>query len=289
MEQKTGTYEKEMNNTLTLTEAEGTIQPPEGQEAQTARLVETVTGNEVYISIDENGIPFVCIDGRAGGHLVGPNSAGGSETLFVADDLTTKRFASEDGSTGTGYKNMLNVLKNAGYKIGGHDDSHNQGNTEKSGCGANDRLPQIYDMIVRKSDAIRATAAKLGVEVDDATHELIVKNAAARAAFTPGADLLAELKEEGGDESVDKLVGDHNEAIVVINTRRGTTLSREKLAEGFGDQTQAFNVDVWAFENAAKVISADDDEARQKQIAMVYYNVATALVLCGPKMQVAVR
>ena len=61
---------------------------------------------------------------------------------------------------------------------------------------------------------------------------------------------------------------------------------RDAIREEFGDDYQAFNVDVWAFPKSAKVISTDERDQQQKLAALVYYNLATALVLVGPSLRV---
>ena len=228
-----------------------------------------------------------CVDGRtpeAGANPLAPNAAGGTETLFVADDLTTKRYASEDGTTLSGYQNMVGALTNEGYVVGGHTDEH--ADDEKSGCGANDKLMPIYQYIAQNSDLLRGlTEEKFGYIVSDETHAMITGNATTRNQFSKGSQLLAALKANAEAEFVDRLHGKHSEVITVINKRQGTTLDRDALAAEFGSEYEAFNVDEWAFDEAARVTSITPEEVQQKKVAMAYYNLATALVLAGPKMR----
>jgi len=263
-----------------LTEAEGNIEATDTQRERVDELTERLMSGELHVGT-EHTVVCGCIDGRSPA-TPKPNSAGGSESLMVADDLTNKQFAGNDGTTLAAYRNVVGFLKKIGQPVGGHDDDHASG--DKSGCGANDKLEQIYDMIVRKGEHIRDLAAQYGIVIDDETHELIVSNAAQRAAFSPGAELKAELDwvTEG---TYDRLQGSHNEVIVALNTVAGTTLDRDALREAFGDEYQAFNVDVWAFQASANLISTTDDsrEAQQKVAALAYYNFATALTLCGAR------
>lgn len=232
----------------------------------------------------EHRIVCGCIDGRCGA-TVKPNSAGGTETLMVADDLTNKQFRGNDESTVSAYRNVVNFLSKAGYPVGGHDDDHAAG--DASGCGANDKLSAIYEMMVRKEDYIRELAAAYGIAVDHETHALITKNAANRSSFSTGAQIKSELNEVTAG-AYDHLRGAHKEVVAVLNTKFGTSLDRDALNQEFGDDYQAFNIDVWAFEESANVISTSNnsEESRQKVVAMAYYNFATALVLCGPNMRV---
>lgn len=269
----------------TLNIAEGTIEASEAQQERLDELTERMTTGEFHVPVDGT-MPTKCIDGRPGARGLAPNTAGGTESLMVADDLTTQRFAGEDGTTQAAYRNILAILRGEGAPVGGHTDDHAHG--EASGCGANDKLSLIYDFTVRHADEIRGLADAVGVSVDDETHDLIVSNAAARTSFSAGGELLTELRQAGGEEAIDPLEGGHKEVVAVINLRTGTTLDREALAAEFGNDYQAFNVDAWSFAEATEAISLSEEETNQKVAAMVYYNLATAGVLCGKGMRTIV-
>lgn len=268
--------------------ARGTIEASPEQHERLYEFTERVGSGEFHRSLpDGMTIPMRCVDGRIpinGTGPLGPNSAGGSESIFVADDLTTQRYVGKNGSTLEAYTNTLDALIAKALPIGGHTDSHAA--DERSGCGANDKLAAIYTYIAENSDGMRALAAQLGVDVENEDHQLIVGNAAARQEFSAGAELLKVLSEKAKAEYVDHLDGDHREILTVINLRPGVTLDRDALHEEFGDLYQAFNVDVPALAEAAELTSENPVEARQKFIAMVYYNLATAAVLSGPGMRV---
>lgn len=147
---------------MTLGEkATGTIQAGPEQR-RTPELIADLKRGRFHVPT-EIKIPFMCIDGRLGG-LLGPNSAGGSETLYVADDLTGGAISGE-GTTDEGYQRMLTFLAERGLPIGGHTDEHAGG--EKSGCGANDRLMDIYAFIHQESHHLQAVAKSLGVAISD--------------------------------------------------------------------------------------------------------------------------
>lgn len=283
--------------------AAGKIEAGPEQQERLEEATERIGGGEFHRPT-AGTIPCLCIDGRSCAHQSDlellPNSAGGSETLMVADDLTTKAFELDGDTTTCGqYKNTVDFLKKAGYPVGGHTSAamnvqrkelESKGERlEASGCGANDELPAIYAYIAQNGDTLRKLVEDmLGYEISDADHELIVGNAAARSSFSGGDELLAALRAEGGRD--DALEGKHKEVVAIINRRVGTTLDRAAVAEEFGDDYQAFEVDEWSFEEGARAIShmGGEDEVRQKRIAMAYYNFATAGVLCGPKMRVVV-
>lgn len=285
-EQLKGTID--MEKTMTFMElgeaAEGTIEAGENQQERLDELTQRIGSGEFHVAT-EGRLPCGCVDGRCGGKLR-PNAAGGTETIFVADDLTTKRLADADGTTCGGYTNTLQVLLDEGYEVGGHTDDHAEG--DASGCGANDKLDKIYNFMVRKADVLRMTAEALGVTISEDTHAMIVNNASARTDFSKGSELLEALRETAGNETVDPLRGGHQEVIAVINKRPGTTLDREVLEAEFGSAYEAFNVDVWTFDEAARATSLTSDEVDQKVVAMNYYNLATAFMLGGPKLRVIV-
>jgi hypothetical protein len=129
-------------------------------------------------------------------------------------------------------------------------------------------------------------AGTLGVEIDTVTHDMIVENARTRSKFSDGSELLEFLRQAPGVR-LSNLIGAHREVAAVINTRSGTTLDREQLRSAFPDH-QTFNVDAWAFESTARVMTDDETAIKRLAAAMVYYNLATACVLAGPSLQVVV-
>lgn len=269
---------------LLLDHAQGAIEASAEQQERLDEVTELLAQGEFHKLVEGYGV-CKCIDGRSGGYGIYPNVAGGTETLLVADDLTTKRFATESGTTADAYGALIDHLDAQRDIVGGHTDDHAHG--EMSGCGANDKLDKIYKFIANSGDVLYDLADKLGVVVDDETHEMIVANAAARTEFSTGAELLDVLK-EAEEPHIEELLGAHNEVVAVINTIPDTSLDRTALTAKFGTEYQAFNVDAWAFEIAAQKISNDEDEVTAKVAAMAYYNLATAHVLCGKNMRVVV-
>ena len=217
-----------------LSEAEGTIQATEKQQERLDEMTERLASGEFHVPTTIT-IPCKCIDGRISAKPTeGPNAAGGTETLFVADDLTSKRFASDDGSVTGGMRNIMTELEETGLLIGGHTDDYHSEETQ-SGCGANDRLEQIYAMIVRKADVIKEIADSILGEgiVDHATSERIVANAASRKDFPAGQDVISVFK-SARNAKLEELHGEHSEVVAVINLKKGTTLDRRALAKELG-------------------------------------------------------
>lgn len=286
MEQKKDTAEMEPTHMLLGEHAEGKIEAgPEQQERldeMTARLAAGEFHGEAKALI-----PVICIDGRfcrhGDSHML-PNAAGGTISIFVADDLTDKDYAGPDGTTVEGYKRIMQQIVAQGGLVGGHDDDGEH--PEGSGCGANDRLPHIYAFLARKGGDIRTLAAKLGVSVSDTVFEKIVGNATARTQFSGGAEMLGALDAQDGEVVVERLGGAHKEVVAVINTKEGTTLDRKALLDEFGEDYEAFNVDVWSFQHAAELLTDNEEKQKELVAAMVFYNLATAHVLGGKNLRV---
>ena len=292
MEPKTMNYEVEEKTVLLLADAEGTVEAgPEHDRLD--ELAERLLTDEFYTTTDEV-IPCKCMDCRTCGRATeGPNAAGGSTTIFVADDLTTKRFASEDGSVVGGMRNTIEVLQGEGHPIGTHTGPVAPDDFGKTGCGGNDKLDKIYNFMGRKPQVVRdyvdMILDKMGQpKVEDETHELIVGNARGRDSFPTGQEILDTYEEAEGAQ-LEALEGKQNGVIAVINLEPGKLLNRKALAAEFGPDYQAFDVDAWSFPKAAEETSLSAAETRQKVIAMAYYNVTAAHVIGGPNMRVMIR
>lgn len=271
---------------LSLSQAEGSIQAENVTEI--IELAESIVGGK-YHRLTTKNIICKCIDGRnCSKGLEGPNSAGGTLSLLVADDLTSRHFIDANESTADGMARLTDVLLDQDITVGVHTDSHAEG--EKSGCGANDQLPKIYAMMVQKAEHIRELAdLVLGKPVPQAVHDLIMSRAAERTVFSPGNAVEEAASAKGRSE---RLEGQHKEIVAVVNLVEGTTLERAALETDTTGSYQAFNIDAWAFEASARAVSSpdvSDEEIESKVVAMTYYNLATALVLCGPDMLVGIR
>lgn len=260
----------------------GTIETHPRLDEQTERI-----GAREFHVTTELRIPCGCIDGRCGGELC-PNAAGGTLSIAIADDLLEQYFAS-DGTTADMVRQVFRHLKEKGVPVGDHtaETIHGENN---SGCGASDNLAAIYRLMVEKADTIRTLAAACGLVVGETDHDMIIAGASRRTTFSTGIEVLDAMTEEAGKENVPALEGDHGETIAVINRRFGTTLDRDALKKEFGEAYEAFNIDVWSFEAAARELYPDGDEEmiNRTVTAMVYYNLATALTLCGPTMRVVI-
>ena len=257
--------------------AEGKIGANAEKKAGFFELKARVESGEFHVAAKTNVVGS-CIDGRPGCDELLPNGAGGALLYVAAERLVGGNSESLIDTE----KRVLENLKRNNSEVRVHADDHARG--EMSGCGACDRMLQIFDILALRPDSVREIVRELGVEVDDQTHDLIIAGAREENSFASGAELFATAYDILGEDRVDQLHGDHNEMLVVVNKNPNTTLDRAELAAEFGDKFQVFNVDAWSFENSARLLSDDSNKQRQLAAAMTYYNVATALVLCDVSM-----
>lgn len=289
-----------------LTLGEGAINPKErinsGEIAEQTvdQFAERI--DDYYVELDSGIlIPTKCVDGRGrldGLRVLGYNAAGGTFSLVMGDALTYQRYRHSGEKAPEHAKRVFGELKKKEQTIGGHDADHTVSEAD-CGCGAEDRLddldpakPSILRYIARRGGDIRALLDSIGIDVTDEQHEMILANSQQLIAehyATGGAALRDAFVETSGEESLERLTGSHNEVLLAINTQRGTTLDRAKIARELGPEYQAFNLDVPALEDGAGLLSIPPKEARAQFIAALYYNVATAAVLAGPSLRVVVR
>lgn len=288
---------------LTLGEAAtGSIDPANRNlRAETVAAVEAdVLAGAFDVPVQEGVfLPCGCIDGRCPHadalYASVPNAAGGTLSLLVGELLTTRsNLASTAETTDEALASLIEFMQTEGYgdQVGGHTGPAH-GSDSASGCGANDQLRSILRQMVEKPDVMAAALGKLNVPIDAETElaGMIAKAdelTAQDTFFASGKAVAETLAEASGTARCPELIGEHNEVLIRLNMKDGTTLDRRALQAAYGDDYQVFNVDVWALKAAAETLSYSADEARAKFAAMVMYQVATALQLCGPSMRVIV-
>lgn len=239
-------------------------------------------------------IPRWCVDGRKDvkGLPTAPNAAGGTYTLVVAEALIDAPELVQNEATHTSAKHgraMFSALHEQGHDIGGHIDDHSP--EGKCGCGACDRLADIIEFIGNNIEAISEIASTLGLTVSPdlqqkikANAELLIEN----KYVSSGDDMISAITKVTVDDNVQKLHGEHKEVVLAVNTKTGTTLDRASVASTFGEDLQAFNVDVWAIENGVRTVTDSNHAFTEKTASAILYNIATACVLAGPSLRVVV-
>ena len=238
-------------------------------------------------------IPCQCVDGRPradGSYEPEPKAAAGTFSLVMGDALTTNAFRNVGDNAAAHAEAIYTYLIHHGYHVGGHDADHASG--AGCGCGAEDNLKTILEFISNHGGDIRDFLEQFGIHINQRTHGQIIRQAKTlltESYIVPGISLRQAAVTAGGAACIETLTGPHHEVALVINTEPGTTIDRKKLAATYGNTFQVFELDLPALTAASKVLANTRSEAKQEQAAMLYYNVATAAVLAGPSLRVALR
>ena len=252
--------------------------------------------SEHYVPAVQN-IIGACMDGRPGSTAEAvPNGAGGGLLYLVTDRLVYGDSDSIDEAN----TRVLGQIGQIPATVHVHRDDHAHG--EDAGCAAADKVGAIFTIIAQRGEQLRSLATELGFggDISDETHQQIIRHAAdeSKLVMASGNDLVAMVdaqlakSAEPTGAHTDMLQGSHHEAVVVMNQRAGTTLDRQALAQEFdraSEHRQAFNIDTWAFAPSAEALYPDNPTAQQQATtAMLYYNLAAIMALCGPRMTVTV-
>ena len=258
---------------------------------------------EFIQELGEHYVPAVqdiigaCMDGRLGGTAEAvPNGAGGGLLYLVTDRLVRGNSDSIDEAN----TRVLGRIGQIPATVHVHRDDRAHG--EDAGCAAADKVGAIFTIIAQRGEQLRVLATELGLgsDISDETHQQIIRHAIdeSKLVMASGNDLVAMVdaqlakSAEPTGAHTDMLHGSHHEAVVVMNQRAGTTLDRYALAREFDrahEHHQAFNIDTWAFAPSAEALYPGDPTAQQyATTAMLYYNLAAIMALCGPRMTVTV-
>lgn len=279
--------------TMLFTIGEGGIDPEAriGNGEITRELLEEVTArlqtDEFYDDIDPDLISAGCVDGR--GDEIGPNSAGGTFSLVMADALTDQTQRNPGEKAPAHLRTMFTLLQKLGFTVRGHGDM--QAHDPNCGCGAEDKLdsneadkPSILEYITRRGAEIRTFLGTLSVQVSDAQHTKTTRRAQElrdEGYATNGTELRAATIDVAGEAAAPKLPGMHVEGILVIDTRAGKALNRKRLHDAFGGQIDAFYLNVPALQLGTKQLATSEQEAADRFVSGLYYNVATAATLAN--------
>lgn len=279
--------------TLEMLKPVGTI-GPEGRLAsdEVEHACEVVISDAVYSHVEDNSIDH-CYDGRPNryGNQLGAKAAGGTNTIVVGLALIGKRMPGEKAPDHT-ERVSAEILAN-GKKVGGHVADVHGDATVNCGCGAADKESEALVYIAAYRDELRDFLNALGIDVSNELSNEIGLTAQALSdegyAAGGGRNVVDAIKKVGGEPSIENLAGPHKEVAAALNLVEGTTLDKDTLRNVLGDDIQAFGVDVWAMKQNAAELESDPAEAHKLFVAMLYYNLGVAAVLCNSSLRVAVH
>jgi hypothetical protein len=272
----------------------GNISAGEMTPEREERIGEGVRNNIVAVNPDA---PGCCIDGRgcrecmngqksearakvAGGPLI---------TAYVAAEVTGWFGDSED-SAEEKLERLAALLEANGVHVGGHVDINAASkefidpvtNKPRTGCGANDRLPEILQVMHDDPETISAlTDALLGEQQPVQEGPVPKEEVVARNGKWNPKNVVNLLGNNDGG-SVEILVDNHREAAVVANYIEDTTVDRDGVIEDIDEQV--FTVDMWYIDKIARAMTAGNPDGVQQfselRRAMTGYQVGTYMTLC---------
>lgn len=233
-------------------------------------------------------LPVVCIDGRFrkdGTRVDGPATAGGTDGLVYAKDLGGLELATNLSEVEL-IAETVTTLKEKGHRVCVHGDNHGS-----CGCGAVAKAKEVYEEIANNFSSLSGAATALGYDVTPEHEETFTRRAHQRLGsyfFAEERSDALKTAEDNGCE-YEPLEGDHEETIIVWNTKKGTHIDTTALHKEYG--VQVFVVDAWSFADAATELASGGSEEEKARIenALAIYNIATAAVLCHGSMRVLPR
>jgi hypothetical protein len=260
---------------------------------------DTYSDDEVSAAVSKAQQPvedtaIVCIDERRshnGAQPVRRKTAGGNAVSGFAGGILAD-WTMLDGSSKSAneaFTYTAQVLARSGMKLGCHIDNHAAG--QKTGCGANDRLPEAIATIAElgASELAGIVAAVMEDEFDAMLYEKVV--AGANKLVTDqflgdwdNTQVTAVVQQYDG--VVEELNGDNDPATDPENTRHnhwaeaivkgkqpGHSNNRDAAAIPF------FQFDAEAINEIAEKMAYDAHEANLLKHAIYTYNVAVGYIL----------
>lgn len=285
------------------------------------KAVELIMSGECLVDVTEQDDG--CIDGRTAAEVMFVNDEGEIETRPIMDDAHERQkvagggyltalamYRALQGSSEHIDKDLARTVKHLseqGVFCGAHTGAH--GSDEKTDCGANDRVAEIFENGDHYQKQISADVAALlgvaGLDYDATVMQRVVSGwsmTLSEAEYFEGSTgtsrldaimgsiqaLTAAQKPTRPLAVLKHLTGDHNEDFIYINYIEGKTFSqakfREKLAEVFPDLrsselAQIFVVDVPRIVTLAQAMGSNEEEREIALYAGVAYQLATAATL----------
>ncbi len=245
-------------------------------------------------------------------HDLGPQYFGGSAAAALIHRIVDGESMDSNATFVDDIKEIIRVHERMSPPVhfGGHIDDKNHGHPENTGCGAIDRITDIFKVMLderfqkqfhRLIDAIlpdeyqprivSAITDQLGVlqkreqqyfEVDQETGVPKYK-----------AAVVSTLQENALHEDhrpVAEMVGEHHECVLVVNKVHGTTFDRDRFNATTGDKVQIFNYDLWGKIGMAKTLYPNDREKQHKYlICSLMFAMAAMMVMTDGSLEVLVR
>ena len=224
-----------------------------------------------FVEVDSKTQPVFCVDGRVGQRKTdGPylQALGGSYHFVIL------RWLLRGGDFSEVFELTLTDLKNLGYPLGLHRDTHASG--DHSGCGFADNNRKIIEVFKNKSSEIWEilnSLADFSSEMDTWEEVLRLVHERNLNQIPSGEEIIKKGEVMGAEVQV--LDGDHQEKAAIVNLNHGKTLDVDN-----NQDHQGFNLDLWYVLQVAKGLDIDVSQAKILSLGLY---VATEMVLVEEK------
>ena len=274
---------------IQLKGAEGVLEPS-GNETRLDELIQDVGEGKLFVATSGE-VPYRCSDSRLSDseQQPGPMSVAGTVGLAVSDDLTTRAFIADDTSIAGSLQNIINDFKGRNLPFGNHDDDNPHEDGTSSGCITVDKLPIIYNLMIRKAPLVKSHVEFIlgSGAVNAELEERILRNANQRTRFSTGQDIKDTFM-RNPESKFARLTGQSKAVIMVVNWRDGLTLDKQAVLNKYGADYQVLNYDIWSCVKAAEKLGRNSQEMGAIIISLTYFNVASAMAIVGPGMKLIV-
>lgn len=233
--------------------------------------------NDREFHVSAPALSACCIDERVdenGNRLFLAKVAGGPLSIVYALRLSgVERYADMDELQLVDYVMQVLREKNIIQHFAVHDDDH-QG---VCGCGACAKAHDVDNEINDNFSAISAAYQALTSQQPLAS--IVQQSAAAMDVGFFADDRIGVLtRAEDGGAQGEKLVGNHDGSLIILNYVPQTTVDTGALRRA---DIKAFVVDYWVFDGLAELFTENDDEKSLVVQSLWAYNLGTATVLCS--------
>ena len=220
-----------------------------------------------FVEVDPKTQPVFCVDGRVGQRKTdGPylQALGGSYHFVIL------RWLLRGGDFSEVFELTLTDLKNLGYPLGLHRDTHASG--DHAGCGFADNIRKIIETFKERSLDIWEILNNLTdlPSYQDTWDEILNLVKERDLTQIPSGDKIIKKGENLGAE-VQVLDGNHREEAAIVNLVVGTTLDVDNNQEH-----QAFNLDLWYVLRVARDLGIEEERAKLLSLGLY---LATEIVL----------
>lgn len=248
----------------------------------------SVQREDFLLAFEGIAAPSACIDGRpsAGSDVEMPvRLAGGTLSLWVGRLLADP---SEEGVVFRDTEDAANALgafcrelHAEGLPVATHRDDH--ASLGRCGCGAADALGKILLFLSENAEFVASVVDSWGLSVDSS------RLARRAAALSPvlGENGLRLYKAIAPHcfPAPPVLLGEHREVALVVNSRPHVLIDRDAVELFLAGRglagAQVFIVDAWVSPLVCESLGFSAETAG----AIVAFNVAVAMTLCGERMR----